>query len=152
MPIPPLGSACFPTVLVTDDNAETVEILRLYLSRSGMRVLSARSGPQCLALALQQPVDIVLLDIVMPGMSGIETCAALRAQPTTRQLPVLFLTAKDDYATRAAGIRLGVCEFLTKPIRGKRLLNYLIKHTARRPQKQKFDDVPMKVTIDEVQM
>ena len=130
MPINPLYSVCLPTVLRADDNAETVELLRLYLSRAGMRVLSARSGPQCPDLALRKPVAIVLLDVVMSGLHEIETCLALRAQPATRQLPVLFLPARDDSATRAAGMRLGVCEFLAKPIRGKRLPDSIVKHTT----------------------
>jgi DNA-binding response OmpR family regulator len=151
MPTNPLYSVCLPTVLIADDNAETVEFLRLYLSHAGMRVLSAQSGPQCLDLALRKPVDIILLDVVMSGMSGIETCAALCAQPTTRQLPILFLTARDDYATRAAGRRLGVCEFLTKPIRGKRLLDSIVKHTTIRRQ-QRFDKISVEISIDEGQL
>ena len=100
MPINPLDSVCLPAVSIADDAAETAASLRL--SHAGMRAWSAQSEPQCLDLALRKPVSIILLDIVMSGMSGIETRAALRAQPATRQLPILFLTARDDSASRAA--------------------------------------------------
>ena len=103
MPTNPLYSVCLPTVLIADNDAETGELLRLYLSRARIRVLFARSEPQCLDLTLRKLVDIVLLDVMMSAIRGVETCAALRARPATRQLPVLFLTVRDDSATRVTG-------------------------------------------------
>jgi len=103
MPINPLDSVCLPAVSIADDSTETAKLFRLPFSlTAGMRVLSAQSGPPCLDSALRGPVSIILLDVVMSGMSEIETCAALRAQPATRQLPTLLLTARDDSASRAA--------------------------------------------------
>src|SRR5260221_13518284 len=77
MPINPLYSVCLPAVSIADDAAETAASLRL--SHAGMRAWSAQSEPQCLDLALRKPVSIILIDIVMSEMSGIETRAALRA-------------------------------------------------------------------------
>jgi DNA-binding response OmpR family regulator len=142
----------FPTILVVDDNPEMVEFLNLYLSHHGMRVLSAYSGKQCLELASQHKVDIVVLDIMMPEMSGIETCQALKAMSTTRAIPVLLLTAKDDKDTRLAGIKSGICEFLTKPIRGRELLERISLQLTVRKWEQKLDQLSEVPPADELQV
>ncbi len=145
-------SVSSPTVLVADDNTEMVEFLRTYLSRQGMRVLTAYSGPQCLEIARQWAVDVIVLDVVMPGMDGIETCVALKALPTTREDPVLLLTAKADNATRLAGIRAGICEFLTKPIRGKVLLECIRTQLKVRQWERRLDELSHAVFPDELQV
>lgn len=129
-----------------------VEFLRLYLSWHGMQVLPAYSGRECLDLARRHPVDIVVLDVLMPGMDGFETCAALKAAPVTRGLPILFLTAKDDNQTRLAGIKLGICEFLTKPIRGQELLQRIRTQLAVRRWEQELDGISGGAVHDEMQM
>jgi DNA-binding response OmpR family regulator len=141
-----------PTILVVDDNAEMVEFLNLYLSRHGMHVLSAYSGKQCLELASQHEIDIVVLDIMMPEMSGIETCQALKARPETRAIPVLLLTAKDDKDARLAGIKSGICEFLTKPIRGRELLERISLQLTVRKWEQKLDQLSELPPADELQV
>lgn len=145
-------SVSSPAVLVVDDNAEMVEFLHLYLSRHGMRVFLAYSGQQCIEIAHQQPLDIIVLDVMMPGLSGLETCAALKASPHTAAIPVLLLTAKDDNDTRLKGIRLGICEFLTKPIRGKELLTRIRTQFAMRQWEHQLDEISGTVLLDEVQM
>jgi DNA-binding response OmpR family regulator len=141
-----------PTVLVVDDNAEMVEFLKLYLSHHGMQVLSAYSGKQCLELVTQHKVDIVVLDVMMPEMSGIETCQALKAMPATRAIPVLLLTAKDDKDIRIAGIKSGICEFLTKPIRGRELLERISLQLTVRQWEQKLDRLSELPPADELQV
>lgn len=141
-----------PTVLVVDDNAEMVEFLTLYLSRHGMHVLSAYSGKQCLELASQHRVDIVVLDVMMPELSGVETCRALKAMPATQTLPVLFLTAKDDKNTRLAGIKEGICEFLTKPIRGRELLERISLQLTVREWERELDKISSFASADELQI
>jgi DNA-binding response OmpR family regulator len=111
-----------PTILVVDDNPDMVDLLTRYLKRQGMRVLPAFNGQQCLDQVRHNAVDVIVLDVMMPGMNGLEVCTALKAMPASRSTPVILLTAKDDIETRLAGIRLGVSEFLTKPVRGKDLL------------------------------
>ncbi len=109
---PPPGS----TVLVIDDDADTREILTRTLERAGYVVVTAVDGPSGLALAGTRPVDVILLDVMMPGMDGFAVCAELRGDERTRPIPVILLTAKDDIATRAAGMRLGVSEYIPKPV------------------------------------
>ena len=101
-----MGSAVEPTrtVLLVDDEAEIVEILRDYLEANGFGVHSATDGAAALALLAAQPVDCVLLDIMMPGASGFEVCRQIRA---TSDVPLLFLTARDADSDKIRGLGLG---------------------------------------------
>lgn len=87
-----------------------------------MRVLTAYSGRECLERVRQQAVDVIVLDVMMPGMDGLEVCAALREMPAGRSIPIILLTARDDMRTRLAGLELGISEFVVKPVRGRELL------------------------------
>jgi CheY-like chemotaxis protein len=102
-----------PTVLVVDDNEDMVYIVTRLLSSHGLNVLGAINGPECLAIVRSRPVDVVILDVMMPGMDGLEVCRRLKQ--ISPSLPVIFLTIMDDMATRAAGLALGVSEFVSKP-------------------------------------
>lgn len=102
------------TVLVVDDNEDTVAILTRLLARNGLKAVGAHSGRECLKIVRSRAVDVVLLDVMMPEMDGLEVCKELRQ--IAPSLPVILLTAKDDIATRAAGMALGVSEFVAKPV------------------------------------
>jgi CheY-like chemotaxis protein len=102
-----------PTVLVVDDNEDMVYIVTRLLSSHGLNVLGATNGPECLVIVRSRPVDVVILDVMMPGMDGLEVCRRLKQ--ISPSLPVIFLTIMDDMATRAAGLALGVSEFVSKP-------------------------------------
>jgi len=147
-----IDSVSSPTVLVVDDNAEMVEFLNLYLSQHGLRVLPAYSGGECLEIANREFIDLIVLDVMMPGMNGIETCRALKALPMTRQIPVLFLTAKDDRNTRLAGIELGISEFLAKPIRGRELLERIQTQLAVRQWEHELDVYSEAPSFDELRI
>lgn len=140
------------TVLVVDNSVEMVEFLQCYLSRHGMHVLSATSGQECLELVRRYQVDLIILDVVMPGMDGFQTCAALKAMSDTQGIPILFLTAKDDTQTRLTGIKLGICEFLTKPIRGQELLERIRTQLAVRRWEQELDGISIRSLPDEMRL
>ena len=108
-------------VLVVDDDKHAVEILYRLLEREGFEVLRAQSGKEALATVATADVDVILLDVMMPEMDGFAVCEALRAEERTREIPVILLTAKDDMETRVLGMKLGVSEFLTKPINKREL-------------------------------
>jgi DNA-binding response OmpR family regulator len=152
MPFSKTDFVSSPVVLVVDDNPDMVEFLRCYLSRQGMRVLSAHSGQECLQIARQQPVDLVVLDVMMPGMDGFQTCQALKSMPDTCEIPILFLTARDDNQARLAGIRLGISEFLTKPIRGQELLERIRTQLAVRRWEQELDGISSIALNDEMRL
>ncbi len=93
------------------------------LTRQGYRCVSASDGPTALDKLAQEPIDVILLDVMMPVMDGLQVCERLRADTRLKEIPVILLTAKDDVDTRASGMRLGVSEYLTKPINRHELFN-----------------------------
>jgi len=125
------------TVLVVDDNKDTVDILTRLLLRRGMTVLRAYTGPECLETVRSHPVDVILLDVMMPGMDGLEVCGELkRLSPA---LPIILVTAKDDMTTRAAGMALGVSEFVVKPVNHADLLVRIQTQLSVRRLEQEAD-------------
>jgi DNA-binding response OmpR family regulator len=100
------------TVLIVDDDPSVREVLELYLSQAGFQVRSAPDGPGCLAAIAAGQVDLVLLDIMLPGMDGYDVYRALRAQC---DVPVVFLTARDEDVDRILGLELGADDYITKP-------------------------------------
>lgn len=104
-------------LLVVDDEASNRQILSSQLARQGYQLVEAGSGMEALELLLSHgPFDLVLLDIMMPGMSGYEVCARIRREHSVNDLPVIFLTAKNLIADLADGFEVGANDFLTKPI------------------------------------
>jgi DNA-binding response OmpR family regulator len=103
-------------VLVVDDDRSALDIMTRLLEKEGFTAFAADSGPRALEIAATQQVEVILLDVMMPIMDGFQVCAELRAHERTRDIPVILVTAKDDMETRIAGMRLGVSEFLAKPI------------------------------------
>ena len=103
-------------ILVVDDIASNVRLLEAKLSSEYYEVLTASDGPTALAIAASELPDIVLLDVMMPGMDGFDVCRRLKADPATRHVPVVLVTALDGRADRVAGLEAGADDFLTKPI------------------------------------
>lgn len=106
-----------PVILVVDDDPHSCDIAARLLEHEGYQTRRAGNGPDGLDIVRTERVDLVLLDVMMPGMDGFEVCAALRSLDPGRRLPVILLTAMDDMDTRLEGMYHGVSEFLTKPIR-----------------------------------
>jgi len=134
---PQSPNASPPTVLVVDDNKDMVEILTRLLTRQGLHALHAYSGQECLDIVRTHAVDVIVLDVMMPGMDGLEVCKALKAMTTPP--PVILLTAKDDMATRAAGMALGVSEFVVKPINNRDLLARIQTQLSTRQWEREID-------------
>lgn len=109
------------TVLVVDDNKDAVDIVARLLAHNGITALRAYSGQECLEIVRSHAVDVIVLDVMMPGMDGLEVCQHLKELPSPP--PVILLTAKDDMATRSAGMALGVSEFMVKPVNNRDLID-----------------------------
>ncbi len=109
-------------ILVVDDTPRNVKLLADLLTVKGYSVVTAASGREALASVEAEQLDLVLLDVVMPEMSGYEVCRAIRAQPATAMLPVIMVTALDPGEERVKGIEAGADDFLTKPINQPELL------------------------------
>ena len=103
-------------ILVVDDIEANVRLLQAKLEAEYYEVLTARDGPEALKACLQEGPDIVLLDVMMPGMDGFEVCRRLRADPATRHIPIVMVTALDGRKDRLTGLEAGADDFLTKPI------------------------------------
>jgi two-component system, cell cycle response regulator len=104
-------------VLVVDDVLPNVKLLEARLTAEYFNVITANSGPDALAKATADPPDIVLLDVMMPGMDGFEVCRRLKADPRTRHVPVVMVTALSAAEDRVRGLECGADDFLTKPVR-----------------------------------
>jgi adenylate cyclase len=111
-----------PRILVVDDTAVNTKLLADLLTAKGYIVATAASGPEALETIDRGAPDLVLLDVMMPGMSGYEVCRKLRENPATALLPVVMVTALDPAQERVKGIEAGADDFLSKPINQPELL------------------------------
>lgn len=109
-------------VLVIEDEEDLQQILEYNLRQSGCEVSAAVRGREGLKLALQQPHDLVILDLMLPDMAGTEVCKSLKADPRTRHIPVLMLTAKGEEIDRVLGFELGAEDYVTKPFSVRELM------------------------------
>jgi DNA-binding response OmpR family regulator len=105
-----------PRILIVDDNAETVDILRTRLHHDGYEIVTAHDGEEALATARETQPDLVLLDIMMPRMDGIEVCRQLKADCSLPFMPIVMVTARADQKDVVAGLEAGGDEYLTKPV------------------------------------
>lgn len=103
------------TILVIDDDNNIIELIRLGLKYEGFQVESTDTGSDGLAAAQRLNPALIVLDILLPDLDGLEVCNLLRANPTTRDIPVLMLTAKDDVRDRVTGLQNGADDYLVKP-------------------------------------
>ncbi len=111
-----------PTILIAEDEGALVTLLRYNLEREGYRVLQAGDGEEALLLASEHNPDIVLLDWMLPHLSGIEVCRRLRARPESRNVPILMLTARGEESDRIRGLNTGADDYITKPFSMPELL------------------------------
>jgi two-component system alkaline phosphatase synthesis response regulator PhoP len=109
------------TILVVDDEKDILEFLSYNLEKEGYRVLQATTGTQALKLAERLP-QLVVLDVMLPEMDGWEVCRALRVNPKTAHIPIVFLTARDSEIDEVVGLELGAQDYITKPVRVRTLL------------------------------
>ncbi|GAB4340724.1 MAG: hypothetical protein Fur0042_01640 [Cyanophyceae cyanobacterium] len=121
---PPSAAAFTPAniVLVVDDNSTNLEVLSGALTSAGLEVWVAIDGESAIEQIHYAPPDLVLLDVMMPGIDGYETCRRLKEDPKTRELPILFMTARTDPADRLRGLRAGAVDYITKPFNQDELI------------------------------
>lgn len=110
------------TILVVDDEPGIVQIARDYLDRAGFRVLTADDGPGALRLARTERPHLLVLDLMLPGMDGLDVTRALRQDQATRKLPIIMLTARVEEADRLIGLELGADDYMTKPFSPRELV------------------------------
>jgi phosphate regulon transcriptional regulator PhoB len=109
-------------VLVVEDEADIRDLLAFHLERDGYQVTRATTGPEALRQLRAAPPDLVILDLMLPELDGLEVCRRLRADPATATLPVIMLTAKGDEVDRVVGLELGADDYVVKPFSPKEML------------------------------
>ena len=135
-------------ILVVDDDVDVAKTIEISLTQSGYQVITANSGYDALQKATYQPPDLVLLDMAMPEMDGIEVCRRLRANPATAATPVLFLTVSKDITSKTAGFNAGADDYLIKPF-DLQELNLRVRALLRRGVK-KSSEIPTQLTVGEL--
>jgi DNA-binding response OmpR family regulator len=121
-------------ILIAEDDRDIADLVVHYLQKSGWQPHVAPAGDEALAYARGHKVDLVLLDVMLPGLSGLEVCRALRADKRTAALPIIMLTARADEADRVAGLDLGADDYVSKPFSPNELVAR-IKALTRRLQR-----------------
>jgi two-component system phosphate regulon response regulator PhoB len=109
-------------ILVVEDEEDLLELVRFNLAREGYQVQGLARGEEALRAVRAQPPDLLLLDLMLPGMDGLELCRLLRADAATRALPIVMLTAKGEESDVVAGLELGADDYITKPFSPRVLL------------------------------
>jgi two-component system response regulator MprA len=125
-------------VLVVDDEAAIVDFVRLGMRYEGYRVSAATDGRSGLEMAQQLVPDVIILDVMLPDLDGLQVCQRIRAQPATAHIPILMLTAKDEVRDRVSGLESGADDYLTKPFSFEELLAR-VRALLRRMQRQPAD-------------
>jgi two-component system, OmpR family, alkaline phosphatase synthesis response regulator PhoP len=109
-------------LLVVEDSSDIADLLRHYLERAGHTVALLATGREVAATVKRQPPDLVILDVMLPGMDGLLVCQALRADHATAAIPIIMLTARGEEADRVRGLELGADDYITKPFSPKELV------------------------------
>jgi two-component system alkaline phosphatase synthesis response regulator PhoP len=132
------------TILVVDDEPGIVTIARDYLDRAGFRVITAGNGADALRLARTERPNLLVLDLMLPGMDGLDVTRALRGDPATRLLPIIMLTARVEEADRLVGLELGADDYITKPFSPRELVAR-VRAVLRRSEGERDAETTLRV-------
>ena len=143
-------------ILIIEDEPDIAESLRYNFEREGFKVSIAESGEKGLRLALdkQLPPSLVILDLMLPGMSGLELCRRLRREPPTRKTPIIMLTAKVTEADKVAGLELGADDYIIKPFSVKEVLAR-VRAVLRRVDDstvQRYEDDKLSIDFEDMRV
>ncbi len=146
-----------PVILVVDDNQQNLELIQAYLEDIECQTVPARDGVEALAMVERRKPDLILLDVMMPKMSGFEVCRRLKGNPDTRDIPIIMVTALNEFGDIERGIDSGTDDFVSKPINRLELLTRIrtmlkLKHLTDRLQRAMayLSEVEKHVRADDV--
>jgi len=128
------------TLLIVDDSPENLFLLRRILKTTGYIIIEAEDGQQALEAVENNSIDLILLDVMMPGIDGFEVCRRIRADQSYENMPIIFLTAKNDPESISLGLQLGGDDYLSKPFHMKELVARVRNHLAHRLTKKKLEE------------
>jgi two-component system alkaline phosphatase synthesis response regulator PhoP len=127
-------------ILVVEDEEDVLELVRYNLGKNGYKVETAMSGEEALQKAMRINPDLILLDLMLPTVDGLEVCRKVKNDPRTQHVPVVMLTAKGEEADIVTGLEMGADDYVTKPF-SPRVLMARVKAVLRRPAERKETDV-----------
>jgi two-component system phosphate regulon response regulator PhoB len=132
------------TVLVVDDEEDILELVKYNLSKEGFTVVGVLTGEDALVATQTKQPDAVLLDLMLPGVDGLEVCRRMKSDPKMRHIPIIMLTAKGSEADIVTGLELGAADYVTKPF-SPRVLTARLKAVLRRDTEATHDDGVLRV-------
>lgn len=135
-------------ILIVDDTPANLGALFDFLADSGFKVLVARDGESAIQKVAYARPDIILLDVIMPGIDGFETCRRLKATESTRDIPVIFMTALTDTVDKVTGLNLGAVDYLTKPIQHEEVLARVTLHLNLRKLNKKLQEQNLRLEVE----
>lgn len=136
-------------ILVVEDEVDILEVIEYNLSREGFRVLSSRDGDAGLRIARSDAPDLVLLDLMLPGLDGLEVCRRLKADTITCDIPIIMVTAKGEESDIVLGLGIGADDYMTKPFGPKELVARVKAVLRRRPLVRK-DEADERIVIGDL--
>ncbi len=136
-------------ILIVDDEEDILELISYNLSREGYKVFSVSSGEDALEKAGSESPDLIVLDLMLPGLDGLETCKLLKNSQKTGQIPIVMLTAKGEEADIVTGLELGADDYVTKPF-SPRILTARVKAVLRRSKEEKTSHTEDTLIIDDL--
>lgn len=131
-------------VLVVDDEADVLELVKYNLEKNGYRVITAMTGEEAVKKAASALPNLVVLDLMLPGIDGLEVCKQLKSKPKTENIPVVMLTAKGEESDVVVGLEVGADDYITKPFSPKVLIAR-VRRILHRSTIQQRDDTPVSV-------
>ena len=138
-------------ILVAEDDRDIASLIAHYVQKSGWQAHIATSGDEALAHARRQPVDVAILDVMLPGMSGLEVCRLLRSDKATATLPIIMVTARAEETDRILGLEIGADDYISKPFSPNELvarIRALVRRTSRtEPEETRLTLGPLTVDL-----
>ncbi|ACN17412.1 putative chemotaxis response regulator [Desulforapulum autotrophicum HRM2] len=139
------------SILLVDDQPVNLQVLMHTLERLGCKLLVAKNGETALTIAQKARPDLILLDIMMPGIDGFEVCRRLKADPSTQKIPVIFLSALDDTGDKVRGLQLGAVDYVAKPFQPEEVIarvnTHLTIHRLSREVQQQRDELEHELQV-----
>ncbi|MFA5147416.1 MAG: response regulator [Candidatus Omnitrophota bacterium] len=129
------------TILIVEDEKDIVKMLDYNLKKEGFRTLSVRNGEDAVDSARGAPPDLIILDLMLPGMDGLEVCKKLKGDSKTASVPVIMLTAKSQESDKIVGLELGADDYVTKPFSPRELIARIKAVLRRGKEKEKMPEV-----------
>jgi two-component system alkaline phosphatase synthesis response regulator PhoP len=128
-------------ILIVEDEKDIIKMLDYNLKKEGFRVIDARDGEDALDLAVGEHPDLILLDLMLPGIDGLEVCKALKKTAKTALIPIIMLTAKSQESDKVVGLELGADDYITKPFSPRELIARIKAVLRRADEKEKVSEV-----------